>query len=145
MQPTSLSLFYKGLQTDDQSRTLQIMQRFSYEQLEAEHNYIQWMFPLPEPSMFNLHAPLMTEVDLETFKTDPIIQENLKVSATSFMYFLHDTKHWRNIDNHNYLRITRMLKCLKSAGLETLAGILYLELASWKIPMSPYWKDALDA
>lgn len=53
--------FYLGTGTDHRGRTLwQIVQK-SDAWIEETHDYIQWLFPLSEPSQFNPHAPILTE------------------------------------------------------------------------------------
>lgn len=42
--------FLKGTGKDKQGRTLQDIWNFSDEQLESTHNYIQWLFPLINPT-----------------------------------------------------------------------------------------------
>ena len=42
--------FYSGTEPDHRGRYLHEIQRWSDDQLEKVHDYIQWLFPLPEPS-----------------------------------------------------------------------------------------------
>lgn len=37
---------------------------------EGVHDFIQWVFPLKEPSNFNPDAPLLTEEDIALFRAD---------------------------------------------------------------------------
>jgi hypothetical protein len=72
--------FYRGLETDTQGRLLEDILAWPDDDLEAVHDFIQWLFPLPEPSQFNPDAPLLTEIDIAAFKSDPLLQANLMKS-----------------------------------------------------------------
>jgi len=48
--------FY-GTEPDHRVRYLHEIQQWPGGQLEAVQDYIQWLFPLPEPSGFNAAAP----------------------------------------------------------------------------------------
>lgn len=107
----------KGLYISD-------VHKFSFEQLESNHNYIQWLFPIKTISVHNLLAPIYKEsVDYNT----PIIMDNIKKSFEMMLRFygleyqnsqivrrkdFEKTKQWVTYNNHNYLRITRILKSL---------------------------------
>jgi hypothetical protein len=41
-------------------RYLREIQEWPDDQLESVHDYIQWLFPLPEPSGFNVAAPALS-------------------------------------------------------------------------------------
>ena len=95
----------------------------------AVHDFIQWLFPLPEPSRFNLNAPLLTAEDIVTFRSDPQLQGGLARSFERFLAFLGlvvredgqvaEGPHFSaRLDdawaypNHNWLRISRVLRSL---------------------------------
>ena len=67
--PTSpVVAFYRGEMPDSQGRRLADIQAWDDERLEIVHDYIQWLFPLPERSAFNPKAPLLapgTRYDLD--------------------------------------------------------------------------------
>ena len=56
-----LTEFYKGTGTDSEGRTIAMIWAYSHNQWEATHDFIQWLFPLPEPSRFNPSAPVLSE------------------------------------------------------------------------------------
>jgi hypothetical protein len=113
------------------------------DQLENNCLYIQWLFPLPEPSRFNPEAPLLTENDIFYFKNSKILRQCLLESFERMLWFYgfyvdnskikrrgigSDKKlmqWWMNPGNHNYLRITRILRCLMLCGLEEEAQEFY--------------------
>jgi hypothetical protein len=59
-----------------------------YERLERAHNYVQWLFPSPEASMFNYSSQPLTRVEAEVMRRDPSIQRRLKRSVALFLDFL---------------------------------------------------------
>ena len=55
--------FYRLEGPDARGRTLPEIWAWDAARLEGVHDYIQWLFPLPEPSAFNPHAPILTHGD----------------------------------------------------------------------------------
>ena len=82
-------------------------------QAEATHDYIQWFFPLDEPSRSVNGAPVLTELDIDEIKESILVQGNLAKSARWFLGFLERNDHWITKYNHNHLRITRVIKSLR--------------------------------
>jgi hypothetical protein len=129
--------FYSGTQADHRGRYLHEIQQWTDDQLEGVHDYIQWLFPLPEPSGFNLAAPVLNRESIQEFRARPDLQEKLRVSflrmvnfyrlearsgeqiaVTRAPTFVAKATCWLSPGNHNHLRITRILKCLSVLGLE---------------------------
>ncbi|MCC5605546.1 hypothetical protein LC612_01730 [Nostoc sp. CHAB 5834] len=138
--------FYLGEQRDSEGRTIQEMWTWDFEELECVHDYIQWLFPLPERSAFNRDAPIVDEKVIQAFQSNPHLHQNLLRSFTVMLKFYGLQRHqsndekiivsqsedypnrkaeWVCISNHNYLRITRILKCLITFGLENEAQAFY--------------------
>ena len=120
------------------------MQQWSDDRLEVTHDYIQWLFPLPEPSSFNLAAPVLNRESIQEFRTRPDLQDKLRVSFLRMINFYglevrsgerttvnraqnFATKAtvWLSPGNHNHLRITRILRCLSVLGLEAEAKAFF--------------------
>ena len=59
-----LVAFYRGEAADYQGRTLHDIWNWNDRRLEDRHDYIQVLFPLPEPSQFNARAPLLDDAAL---------------------------------------------------------------------------------
>src|SRR5437879_8485555 len=55
------------------------------DQLEAVHDFIQWLFPLPESSVFNAAAPILNRESMQEFRKRPEWQQNLRVSFLRMM------------------------------------------------------------
>lgn len=138
--------FYLGEQRDSQGRMIQEIWAWDFEALECAHDYIQWLFPLPEKSAFNPDAPIVSDEVIQAFQNNPNLRQNLLRSFTVMLRFygLHRQessegkvvitqsedypnrkREWVCPFNHNYLRITRILKCLVAFGLEDEAQAFY--------------------
>lgn len=140
--------FYKGKVKDSKKRYISNILDFNYFQLEEIHDYIQWLFPLKEPSLFNRNAPILTDEDILEFKNNDIIKSNiikaLKLLLNFYGYHLDEDnfmlvkktkysirlKYWMTPGNHNFLRITRILKFLKLMDMENYALLFFNELQS---------------
>jgi len=72
--------FYSGEEPDHRGRYLHEIQVWPDDQLEAVHDFIQWLFPLPEPSGFNAAAPILNRESMQEFRKRPELQQNLRVS-----------------------------------------------------------------
>lgn len=160
--------FYRGHGHDAEGRTLAELWAWDDEQLEIAHDYIQWMFPLPEPSQYNPDAPVLTPQEIAEFCGDERCRENLRRSFERFIAFLgfaltadgevveggnfasRIADVWES-PNHNWLRITRVLRSLTLLGLRNEAGALFQRLdalyGSRRFPITAetfaYWAEAI--
>ncbi len=142
---TSLVDFYRGEAADTEGRILSDMWNWSDEELEINHDFIQWMFPTSDPSRYNPDAPLLTNASIAEFKNDARIQINLGKSFERILAFfgfarsgadgvvesLHFFSRVPDVwaaPNHNWLRITRVLLSLRALGMEIEARQLYERL-----------------
>ena len=175
MMHDALMQFYLGTGQDNRGRTLQEILTWSDLELEMTHDYIQWLFPLTESSFYNCNAPRLQADDIIKFCSNSYLQQqllrSLRYILTFYGFQLSDSleegsgepqislannfskqaRNWLNPYNHNYLRITRILKCLCLTGLSKCATVflqcletLYQEYTAdigektlW------YWRDAL--
>jgi hypothetical protein len=132
--------FYEKLGNDDYGRSLDQMQHYDYEQLEHNHDYIQWMFPLREKSRVNLSAPVITDKDILYIRQSDAIKQNMLVSKMVITDFWGISKEysedkyyarkdhlktWLTPMNHNFLRVTRVLKSLILFDLRNEAEHLF--------------------
>jgi hypothetical protein len=162
-----LTDFYRGTAADAEGRTLAELWAYSDADLEGIHDFIQWMFPLPEPSRFNPDAPLVTPDDVSEFRADPRLRENLRRSLGVFLAFLglrldgdrvekaadfdRKTAVWL-YPNHNWLRITRVLASTRILGLEAASRAFFAFLTSLRdegpsrisVETFRYWEAAAD-
>lgn len=133
MSTNALLGFYSGDGTDDRGRRIDDVWGFTNEELEAEHDYIQWLFPLPERSAFNPGAPVLDAATIDAFQRDARLRANLERSLGVMLAFYglvtrdgaveraptfgERSRVWLTPYNHNFLRLTRIMKSLTLLGL----------------------------
>jgi hypothetical protein len=167
--------FYRGDGRDHRGRSLSDIHEFDFDELEFNHDYIQWLFPLPEPSSASASAPILSNDDIARFQSDESLRMSLLQSFELMLSFFglelanasgagaisirrasnFDERHqmWLHAGNHNFLRISRILRSLTllgcvrcaSAFLECLEGIH----AEWPDAIGDttvgYWRRAATA
>jgi len=105
------------------------------DKLEMHHGYIQWLFPIKEHGMNHLSKPLQSH-EIDKIKADPECIKRFILSYEMMLHFygcritdpttgeLERHEGWKdqywnlNTHTHNFLRITRILKCLGELGFE---------------------------
>ena len=133
--------FYRGDGRDHRGRSLSDIHGFDFYELEFNHDYIQWLFPLPEPSGANASAPLLSKEDIAAFQSDQALRKTLQQSFLLMLQFYgldlferdghleimrsasFDERSglWLTAGNHNFLRISRILRSLSLLGLGAYA------------------------
>ena len=159
--------FYRGEAPDYKGRTLEALWGWDDGRLEDVHDYIQVLFPLKEPSLFNSRAPLLDDASVAAFRADERVRANLLRSferMLRFYGFRRDAatgevveaenfadraREWLTPGDHNHLRITRILKCLSACGLGAEAAAFQKRLLAVAGPGRVsaesvyYWRNAL--
>ena len=110
---TEIVSFLEGKAPDHRGRILAMLLQQTDHQAETTHDYIQWLFPLNEPSRSVNGVPVLTELDIDEIRQSSLAQANLAESARWFLGFLERNDHWITNYNHNHLRITRVIKSLR--------------------------------
>jgi len=141
-----------------------------YALLEKHHGYIQWLFPIHEQGL-NHEAQKLQRHEAKAIRETPALQNRLIRSYEMQLDFYgmvvdrktgkvsRNPKNWRcqytNLNDcfHNYLRITRILKCLGEVGLERYklpflehVGneiLVHGELTNAKDSLVRYWAPTL--
>jgi hypothetical protein len=132
--------FYRSTGTDHRGRTLSRILQKSDRWLEETHDYIQWLFPLYVRSKFNPHAPLLTDEVRAAFADSDgadyaLLQQNFSRAIYRMLVFYgysvsplvpdmvsptgewaDKAENWLTDGNHNFMRITRMLRCMTLLG-----------------------------
>lgn len=147
-----LCRFYAGVTPDHRDRFFDDILEFSDEDFEGVHDYIQWLFPVPEPSMFNPWAPLLSEADIQVFKTDAEMRAQAYRAFRRWLQFLSNNPHWCVPRDHNHLRITRVIRFLTLTDQGSEAQQLFqtaVEMMGKHSPSFPeqtrfYWEEALN-
>jgi hypothetical protein len=137
---SKLVAFYAGDGTDSRGRTIDDIWSMSLDALEYTHDYIQWLFPLRERSSVEPLTPTLDNATIAAFQT-PDLQERLVRSAETMAAFYGFQIHrdgdswrldlaptaaarqrvWLTPGNHNFLRLTRIMKSLATLGHGDLA------------------------
>lgn len=65
-----------------------IVHNWTDDDWEQDHDFIQWLFPLKEPSNFSELAPILTDEDIAIFQADPKLREVVFESYLRFLKFL---------------------------------------------------------
>jgi hypothetical protein len=120
-------MFYLGHKVHPAGYTIEQVWKFSREQLEKIHDYIQWIFPLATPSTHVHDVPVLNKNEIEEFRDNEILRSRVVRSYHLMLdfYGFHVAgdaigrsaefkKHsgWLYPKNHNYLRISRILESL---------------------------------
>lgn len=140
--PEDILAFYRGQSPDSKGRMIEEIWSWDYQRLEYTHDYIQWIFPLKEPSQFNWRAPVLDDNVVQAFRTNEQLRMRLLHSFKVMLRFYglqcneisgraiditqsdeypERKLNWIEPKNHNYLRITRILTSLRILGLENYA------------------------
>ena len=155
---------------DHAGLSLERIWAFDDEQLEAVHDYVQWLFPTPEPSEHSADAPVLTPSDIEAFKSDPESGRRFPASFRPMLHFFglameegpagliispsarfeRRRAQWSRT-NHDNLRLTRILRSLAVFGQEPHAAALLacLEQIARRNPgmvaetTVAYWREAV--
>lgn len=145
---TALQQFYSGQRADDQGRKIEEIWAWDDARLESVHDYIQWLFPTRRRSDFNPLAPVLEDEDVVAFHGSRQLRERLLRSFDRILQFygfeLTENESalevarssswplrradWLSPGNHNHLRITRILTCLRVLGLSAHSKVFYKAL-----------------
>jgi hypothetical protein len=136
--------FYRGTGGNGSGWRLGEVLSWSDDELEDVHDYIQWLFPLPEKSMANPWAPVLDKPTIAAFHNDAKLQDAVRTSLHRMLSFFAFVSagdaivpgpdfaaragNWLTPANHNHLRLTRMIRSLRVLGLEAEAQALWMAL-----------------
>ena len=144
--------FLKNEEADFKGRYLKDIWKYNHEEIEKYHDFIQLIFPTNKQSMSAFHQYYLKDIkEIEDIKKDKEIRENILYSTNLFLTFLENNNHWKSGYNHNQLRITRIIECLRLLVSDEDAHHFYTKVISLiddrnKINKMTYkyWKDALS-
>lgn len=165
--------FWRGTGTNQSGHTFEDVMRFNDSQLEDEHDYIQWIFPLDEASRAQPSSPVLTQADIDVLTTEPgmmlkagfvlglmtkFFGFDMYRNGNDFRFVRADdfderASNWISARNHNFLRLTRMLKSMSLLNYDYYAIALQkllLEIADdpeYKTTIGPatrkFWQEAI--
>ncbi|KAH3883866.1 uncharacterized protein LOC127835409 [Dreissena polymorpha] len=117
-----------------------------YDQLEADHEYIQWLFPLPERSNSNSSSQPLYEEEAKAIREDAELKKRVAGAYDMMLDFygfqlvdsgdgtLARRHNYRerlehlNRSKHNYRRITRIIRSLGELGFDHYQAKFVLRL-----------------
>lgn len=105
--------FLKGAGTDGAGRTVFEVVAMDDGSIERIHDFIQWLFPLDQPSGANRRAPVLSAADVAEVHASGLAQIALAAATDRMMVFYQRNTHWLVVHDHNHLRITRIIKSLR--------------------------------
>ena len=106
--------FLLAKEPDFKGRMIQDIWNYSDEEIEGIHDFIQILFPLNKKSQSVFHGYYLETDDLvQSLKDDEQVKENILKSSEWFLSFLKRHDYWKKGYNHNQLRITRVIECLR--------------------------------
>lgn len=165
---SALVRFHAGVATDSEGRRIAEILAWGDSDLERVHDYIQWLFPLPERSGFNPHAPILTPADIAAFRERAELRASLHSAFLRLLAFYGfaevkaeggpeivrtaafplRAQNWLRPGNHNLLRISRILRALTLLGLEREARAFLAALEALHAEVGPvalaYWRRAVQ-
>lgn len=123
-----IALFFAGEGSDHRGRTIHDILAMDDFWLEHTHDYIQWLFPIPEAGRFNSFAPLLDQETQAFFAEHSELRKLQSRSFNRMLDFfglvrngtaieagseLNPRDHiWLKAGGHNHLRITRIIRSL---------------------------------
>jgi len=110
---TLLMSFLTGAGTDAAGRTHAEIIAMTNEELEQHHDFIQWVFPFPEPSRAVPHSPVLTPQELTILRASDQAHLRILAAAERMLRFYAATHGWLAGYDHNHLRITRIIRSLR--------------------------------
>ena len=163
--------FYSGNAPDDRGRFRDEILQFDDEQLESVHDFIQWLFPLPERSQAQPSAPTLDDAAIDAFRTRPELRASLRRSLDRMLAFyglawrgerivkgpsFPGRGNWLRAGDHNHLRLTRTLRSLRLLGeaqaaralFDVLSDVYHGERRNGRNSISDrtfhFWKSAVE-
>jgi len=105
----SIREFLRGEGRDGRGRLLAEVLAFNDARIEAVHDFIQWLFPLPDPSGAVPGSPVLGEAEAAAIRADPRALAGLRAALARMTRFYAGTDHWLVRSDHNHRRITRII------------------------------------
>ena len=151
---TPLRKFLSGEGKDHLGRSIEEILNQDDHWLEFTHNWIQWCFPLFEPSQSVKNLPTLDSIEeVELIRGCSVSQENMRRALMRYAEFLRDSDQWLRYHDHNHLRITRVIKSAKLLMSEEQAAEFFTYVMGQvegrakgklsKISLN-YWEQELD-
>lgn len=112
--PGPIHAFLRGDGRDGRGRLLADVLAFDDARIEAVHDFIQWLFPLPEASRAVPGSPVLGDAEAAAIRADPQALAGLHAGLARMTRFYAETNGWLVPFDHNHLRITRIIAAVRS-------------------------------
>jgi hypothetical protein len=113
---------------------------YTDQELEGDHEYIQWIFPLATSSMFNPDAPVINVKELQNYPEASAAILRSSEKLTKF-WGIHsdpvDDRRLRLLNGHNGLRFSRFLQSMVYHGHANIADEVLQRVLSNVHKLSP--------
>lgn len=130
---SGVSRYYNFLESESFERIMS----YNECELESDHEFIQWLFPTIRKSAFNRNAPI---IDIKELRANPKFQDAAEKMLRSLDLMksfwgimgdeIYDVEKFQRLDDHNGLRLSRVLQSLIYHDLEHESYILLATVIS---------------
>jgi hypothetical protein len=129
--------------------TLEQVLGWDDEDWELQHDFIQWLFATNEPSMYNPDAPVLDAATIARFRADPLLRHRLRRAFDRWLAFCGISHSYDSLtfddpnprvwdrQNHNWLRVTRVLRSMNLLGLFDEAQAFFTLLTTIRAKIDP--------
>ena len=150
MSARPIVMFLEGEGPDARGRTLFEVLAMNDVALEHRHDFIQWLFPLPEPSEVVPDSPVLTPEDVQAIRMSELAPLALAAATDRMGMFYRTTHDWLTPGNHNHRRITRIIRSLRllvgDAEADAFRDVILARVNETRAPVSArsrgYWATA---
>lgn len=105
--------FFEGTATNQSGLSWFDVLAMDNDQLEHSHDWVQWMFPLPEPSLAVPDSPVLEPGDILKITRNIELKSAYWIGVNRMCDFYVSTKYWLKYTDHNHKRITRIIRSMK--------------------------------
>lgn len=142
--------FLEGEGTDARGRSLFQVLAMNDVAIEHTHDFIQWLFPLPEPSAAAPDAPVLTPGEVQAIRVSELAPLALAAATDRMASFYGSTHDWLMPNDHNHRRITRIIRSLRllagDAEADAFRAFIMARVEATRAPISArslgYWATA---
>ena len=107
-----LVAFFEGKGRTGHGKKIDEILSYSDRELECDHQYIQWLFPNRHPSRYNPSAPTLNAENIANLRASVEAMQYLSSGLDRMIKFYDETDHWIGKQDHNHLRITRIIETI---------------------------------
>ncbi len=80
--------FFRNEESDSEGRMLEDILKYSSDEIEHRHDFIQWIFPTKEKSRFNRNAPMLDDNFKDELQNDKLAKCNFCRSCQLYLKYI---------------------------------------------------------